>query len=47
MITTERFKKICETEFDWNMIFGAVKDAYNDKGFKSNSDNFLRNPRSK
>lgn len=42
MITTEQFKKICETEFDWNMIFGAVKDAYSDKGFKSNSDNFLR-----
>ena len=42
MITTEQFKQICETEFDWNMIFGAVKDAYSDKGFKSNSDNFLR-----
>jgi len=42
MITTTEFKQICETEFDWNMIFGAVKDAYSDKGFKSNSDNFLR-----
>jgi len=42
MITTTEFKKICETEFDWNFIFGAVKDAYSDKGFKSNSDNFLR-----
>lgn len=42
MITTTEFKKICETEFDWNLIFGAVKDAYSDKGFKSNSDNFLR-----
>lgn len=42
MITTQQFKTICETEFDWNMIFGAVKDAYSDKGFKSNSDNFLR-----
>ena len=42
MITTEQFKQICETQFDWNMIFGAVKDAYSDKGFKSNSDNFLR-----
>lgn len=42
MITTEQFKQICETEFDWNLIFGAVKDAYSDKGFKSNSDNFLR-----
>ena len=42
MITTTEFKQICETEFDWNLIFGAVKDAYSDKGFKSNSDNFLR-----
>jgi hypothetical protein len=42
MITTTEFKNICETEFDWNLIFGAVKDAYSDKGFKSNSDNFLR-----
>lgn len=42
MITTTEFKKICETEFDWNLIFGAVRDAYSDKGFKSNSDNFLR-----
>ena len=42
MITTTEFKNICETEFDWNLIFGAVKDAYYDKGFKSNSDNFLR-----
>jgi hypothetical protein len=42
MITITEFKKICETEFDWNMIFGVVKDAYSDKGFKSNSDNFLR-----
>ncbi len=42
MITTEQFKKICENDFNWKMIFGAVKDAYNDKGFKSNSDNFLR-----
>jgi len=42
MITTTEFKNICETEFDWNLIFGAVRDAYFDKGFKSNSDNFLR-----
>jgi hypothetical protein len=42
MITTTEFKQICETEFDWNLIFGAVRDAYSDKGFKSNSDNFLR-----
>ncbi len=42
MITTTEFKNICETEFDWNLIFGAVRDAYSDKGFKSNSDNFLR-----
>jgi hypothetical protein len=42
MITTTEFKNICEKQFDWNMIFGAVKDAYSDKGFKSNSDNFLR-----
>lgn len=42
MITTTEFKNICETQFDWNLIFGAVKDAYSDKGFKSNSDNFLR-----
>lgn len=42
MITTEQFKTICETKFDWNLIFGAVKDAYSDTGFKSNSDNFLR-----
>lgn len=42
MITIQEFKKICETQFNWNMIFGAVKDAYSDKGFKSNSDNFIR-----
>jgi len=42
MITIERFKKICESEFNWDLIFGAVKDAYSDKGFRSNSDNFLR-----
>lgn len=42
MTTTAEFKNICETEFDWNLIFGAVRDAYSDKGFKSNSDNFLR-----
>jgi len=42
MTTITEFKTICETEFDWNLIFGAVKDAYSDKGFKSNSDNFLR-----
>jgi hypothetical protein len=40
--TLQDFKLICENEFDWNMIFGAVKQAYSDKGFKSNSDNFLR-----
>lgn len=42
MIDIEQFKNICETQFDWNMIFGAVRDAYSDTGFKSNSDNFLR-----
>lgn len=42
MITTTEFKNICETQFDWNLIFGTVKDAYSDTGLKSNSDNFLR-----
>jgi len=36
------FRSILETSFDWNMIFGVVRDAYSDPGFTSNSDNFLR-----
>lgn len=42
MITIQELKTVCEEDFDWNMIFGAVKDAYEDKGFKSNADNFIR-----
>lgn len=42
MISIQELKTVCEKEFDWNMIFGAVKDAYSDVGFKSNSDNFIR-----
>jgi hypothetical protein len=42
MITIQELKTVCEKDFDWNMIFGAVKDAYEDKGFKSNADNFIR-----
>lgn len=42
MITIQELKGICETEFNWNNIFGAIKDAYSDSGFKSNSDNFIR-----
>mgnify|MGYP001277429431 CR=1 FL=1 len=42
MISINKFKQVCENEFDWNMIFGAVRDAYSDTGFKSNSDNFIR-----
>lgn len=42
MISIQELKKVCETEFDWDMIFGAVKDAYSDEGFKSKSDNFIR-----
>lgn len=42
MITTTELKKICETQWDWNKIFGAVVDVYSDKGFKSKADNFLR-----
>jgi hypothetical protein len=41
-ITIQELKTICENEFDWNMIFGAVNDAYSDDGFKSNADNFIR-----
>ena len=42
MITIDYLKTICETQWDWNKIFGAVVDVYSDKGFNSNSDNFFR-----
>jgi hypothetical protein len=42
MITIQELKEICQTDFNWNNIFGAIKDAYSDSGFKSNSDNFIR-----
>lgn len=42
MIIIDHLKTICETEWDWNKIFGAVVDVYSDKGFKSKADNFIR-----
>ena len=42
MITIDYLKTICETQWDWNKIFGAVSDAYSDEGFLGNGDNFLR-----
>jgi len=42
MITIDYLKTICETQWDWNRIFGAVVDVYSDKGFKSKADNFIR-----
>jgi hypothetical protein len=42
MITIDYLKTICETQWNWNHIFGAIKDVYLDKGFKSKSDNFFR-----
>ena len=42
MITVDYLKTICETQWDWNKIFGAVVDVYSDKGFKSKADNFIR-----
>jgi hypothetical protein len=42
MISIQELKTICENDFDWNKIFGAVNDAYCDKGFRSNADNFIR-----
>lgn len=42
MITTEQFKEICETQIDWNKVFGTFRDVSEDPGLKSNSDNFFR-----
>ena len=42
MITIDYLKTICETQWDWNRIFGALVDLYSDKGFKSKADNMLR-----
>ena len=42
MITTEQFKEICETQVDWNKVFGTFRDVSEDPGLKSNSDNFFR-----
>jgi hypothetical protein len=42
MITTEEFKQICETQIDWNRVFGAFNDVSSDPGLKSNADNFFR-----
>ena len=42
MITIEYLKTVCEIQWDWNNILGAIKEVYADKGFKSRADNFLR-----
>lgn len=31
-----------ETKVNWNKVFGVVDSVYDDKGFKSNADNFIR-----
>ena len=41
-ITIDDIKYCLETQFNWNKIFGAIKDLYLDEGFQSNSDNMLR-----
>jgi hypothetical protein len=42
MITINYLKKWFETQVDWDLVFGAIKQIYGDKGFRSKSDNFLR-----
>jgi hypothetical protein len=41
-ITINDLKYCLETQFNWNKIFGIIKDLYSDNGFQSNSDNMFR-----